>query len=49
MASWVEFQQARPDLADAGKQLFYQFGVGLGFLARFDRMEGHGFIPFARS
>ena len=33
MATWAEFVAARPDLADAGAQLLYQFGVGLGFLA----------------
>lgn len=32
MLTWKEFSQARPDLADAGRALFYQFGVGLGFL-----------------
>ena len=33
MASWAEFHQARPDLAEAGRRLLYQFGVGLAFLA----------------
>jgi hypothetical protein len=31
--SWQEFAAARPDLATAGEQLFYQFGVGLAFLS----------------
>jgi hypothetical protein len=31
--SWQEFAAARPDLADAGRALLYQFGVGLAFLA----------------
>jgi hypothetical protein len=31
--SWDEFQHRRPDLAEAGRRLLYQFGVGLGFLA----------------
>jgi len=31
--SWGDFRRARPDLADAGRGLLYQFGVGLGFLA----------------
>jgi hypothetical protein len=31
--TWGEFAAERPDLADAGRQLLYQFGVGLGFLA----------------
>ena len=33
MLRWKEFSEARPDLADAGRSLMYQFGVGLGFLA----------------
>ena len=33
MLSWGEFQRRRPDLAEAGRRLLYQFGVGLGFLA----------------
>ena len=33
MLSWAEFAHARPDLAEAGRRLLYQFGVGLGFLA----------------
>ncbi|MGO8883432.1 MAG: hypothetical protein ACLPUO_27095 [Streptosporangiaceae bacterium] len=30
---WSEFDRARPDLAGAGRELFYQFGVGLAFLS----------------
>lgn len=30
---WRELQEERPDLADAGRELLYQFGVGLAFLA----------------
>jgi hypothetical protein len=30
---WAEFASLRPDLADAGRGLLYQFGVGLAFLA----------------
>jgi hypothetical protein len=33
VASWAEFEAAAPGLANEGKGLFYQFGVGLGFLA----------------
>ena len=33
MLGWVEFAATRPDLAAAGRDLFYQFGVGLAFLA----------------
>lgn len=32
MLTWGQFREARPDLAEAGRGLFYQFGVGLGFL-----------------
>jgi hypothetical protein len=31
--SWGEFAAARPDLAGPGRDLLYQFGVGLGFLS----------------
>jgi hypothetical protein len=31
--SWAEFRRLRPDVAEAGHRLLYQFGVGLGFLA----------------
>jgi Pyridoxamine 5'-phosphate oxidase len=33
MATWRDLQDQRPDLAAAGRDLLYQFGVGLGFLA----------------
>lgn len=33
MATWADLQRAQPELAAEGKRLFYQFGVGLGFLA----------------
>ena len=33
MPTWAEFASSRPDLAEAGRDLFYQVGVGLGFLA----------------
>jgi hypothetical protein len=31
--SWSEFGRERPDLAEAGRGLLYQFGVGLAFLS----------------
>jgi hypothetical protein len=31
--SWAQFHGESPELAEAGRGLFYQFGVGLGFLA----------------
>lgn len=33
MLTWGEFRSRRPDLAEAGRALLYQFGVGLAFLA----------------
>lgn len=33
MASWQDFENAAPEIAEAGKRLLYQFGVGLAFLA----------------
>ncbi len=33
MRRWSEFAAERPDLAEAGKGLLYQFGVGLAFLS----------------
>ena len=33
MVTWNEFENDAPDMAEAGKKLLYQFGVGLGFLA----------------
>ncbi len=32
MLTWKEFSARRPDLAEAGRGLLYQFGVGLAFL-----------------
>jgi hypothetical protein len=33
MKTWNEFAALRPDLAEPGRTLLYQVGVGLGFLA----------------
>lgn len=40
MATWQDLIDERPDLAEAGHQLLYQFGVGLGFLATIRRDTG---------
>lgn len=32
MLRWEDFQRDRPDLAEAGRDLLYRFGVGLAFL-----------------
>jgi len=48
MATWNEFETDAPDIAAAGRQLLYQFGVGLAFLATL-RKDGaprlHRFAP----
>ena len=33
MATWKEFKAAQPSMADEGRALLYDVGVGLGFLA----------------
>src|ERR1035437_8535471 len=33
MAAWYELRSARPELAAAGRDLLYPYGMGLGFLA----------------
>jgi hypothetical protein len=33
MITWSEFERRQPALASAGRGQFYQFGIGLGFLA----------------
>jgi hypothetical protein len=33
VATWGELERGQPGLADAGRRLLYQFGVGLAFLA----------------
>jgi pyridoxamine 5'-phosphate oxidase-like protein len=38
--TWPQFRAARPDLADAGRAIFYQFSVGLAFLATVRRDGG---------
>src|SRR5271165_4759448 len=37
MATWQDLVEARPDLAQAGRGLLYQHGVGLAFLATVSR------------
>ncbi len=37
---WTAFSDERPDLAQAGRDILYQFGVGLGFLATVRRDGG---------
>ena len=44
--SWSEFAAARPDLAEAGRTLLYQFGVGLAFLSTVRPDGGPRLHPF---
>lgn len=37
MASWGEFAEREPEIATAGRRLFYQYGPGLAFLATVSR------------
>jgi len=46
LATWEEFSSARPDLAEAGRSLMYQFGVGLGFLSTVRPDGGPRLHPF---
>lgn len=43
--SWGELRDERSDLAEAGQGLFYQFGVGLAFLATVRRDGGPRLHP----
>jgi hypothetical protein len=40
MVRWGELRRVQPELADAGRRLLYQFGVGLAFLATVRRDGG---------
>ena len=48
MARWSDFEREQPEMARDGRALFYQYGVGLGFLAT-KRVDGglrlHPFCP----
>lgn len=49
MTTWQEFASADPALAEVGKRLLYQFGVGLAFFATVRKDGGprvHPVCPF---
>jgi hypothetical protein len=46
MLTWLEFRETRPDLADAGRGLLYQVGVGLAFLSTVRADLGPRLHPF---
>ena len=43
---WGAFANLRPDLAEAGRQIFYQYGVGLAFLGTVRADGGPRVHPF---
>lgn len=45
MLTWQAFTDVRPDLAEAGHTLLYQFGIGLAFLATVRRDGGPRLHP----
>src|SRR5919108_6625192 len=45
MKRWHEFAEERPDIAEAGHALIYQFRVGLGYLATVRRDGGPRLHP----
>ncbi|WP_179136715.1 pyridoxamine 5'-phosphate oxidase family protein [Candidatus Entotheonella palauensis] len=45
MLTWQEFSDVRPDLAEAGRALLYQFDIGLAFLATVRRDGGPRLHP----
>jgi hypothetical protein len=46
VARWAEFERSAPELAEAGRRLLYQFGLGLGFLATIRPSGGPRLHPF---
>ncbi|MGI8691159.1 MAG: hypothetical protein ACR2M3_21470 [Thermomicrobiales bacterium] len=45
MANWEAFEASVPAVAAEGKRLFYQYGVGLGFLATIRKDGGPRLHP----
>jgi hypothetical protein len=45
MKRWCEFAEERPEMADAGRALIYQFRVGLGYLATIRKDGGPRLHP----
>ena len=46
MASWGEFERGNPKLGARGRQMLYNFGVPLGYLATVRRDGGPRVHPF---
>lgn len=45
MARWADLEAAEPEMAEAGRALVYQFGVGLGFIATIRKDGGPRLHP----
>ena len=46
MPRWNEFAAQAPEIAEQGRSLIYQFGIGLGFLATVRKDGGPRLHPF---
>jgi len=46
MARWEEFERSAPEIAEGGRKLIYQYGIGLGFLATVRKDGGPRIHPF---
>jgi hypothetical protein len=46
MTSWETFAATAPEMAEGGRKLIYQYGIGLGFLATVRRDGGPRLHPF---
>lgn len=46
MANWAQFVRSAPEMAAAGRELFYQHGVGLAYLATIRADGGPRLHPF---
>src|SRR6266545_6973317 len=44
--TWAEFARLRPDMAEAGRELIYFFGPGLGLIATVRKDGGPRMHPF---
>jgi len=46
MARWEEFERLAPEIAEGGRNLIYQYGIGLGYLATVRKDGGPRIHPF---
>ena len=49
MARWQEFENQAPEIAEGGRALIYQHGIGLGYLATVRKDGGPRIHPFCPS